>query len=124
MTAPIRERAEAMLEASREDSRVSLTDLGRSNAWRRKLSSKGVLQLMDRSDTAAFVVSVDAMNDLLDSLDEYESQLETASVRDMFEARKHRTDIKSGNGLRDAAAASFDARIDGLLDIAGSKATQ
>ena len=117
MTAMIRERAEAMREASKEDSRVTLTDLSRSNAWRGRLSDKGILQLMDRSDTAAFIVSVDAMNELLDSLDDYEEQLETASVRELFEARRNRTESQSGSALAAAAADSFDRRYDALRHI-------
>lgn len=113
-----RERAEAMREAANPDSKVTLTDLGRSNAWRRKLADNGVLQLMDRSDTAGFIVSVEAMNDLLDSLDAYEDELETLSVRDMFLARSGRTELKSGADLTETALASFDRRADALMDVA------
>lgn len=124
MATQIRERADSLREAAREDSHVSLTDLGRSNAWRRQLSDRGVLQLMDRSDTAGFLLSVDAMNELLDSLKDYEAQIETMSVRDLFDSRRHRLETKTGEALASCAAESFDRRFDDLmkvLDESGSK---
>lgn len=117
MSISIRDRADAMLEAAQADSKVTLTDLSRSNAWRGKLSDKGVLQLMDRTDTTAFIVSVDAMADLLASLDERDRELETMSVRDMFAARRARTETKNGDALAAAARESFERRGDRLMEI-------
>ncbi|MDU1289432.1 MAG: hypothetical protein E6965_09590 [Bifidobacterium bifidum] len=105
-----RARANAFRLTTSQGTRVTLTELGRSNKWRKNLADKGVLELVDRSDTTGFIVSVDAMNDLLDALDRYESEAETLAVQPMFEARKDRIEAKSGIELRDAAMQALEDR--------------
>ena len=121
MVTAVRARAEAMVEAAKDESKVTLTDLSRSNAWRKQLSKKGILQLMDRSDTAGFIISVDSMKDLLDSLNSYESEIETMEVQGMLEARKDHTDYKTGSELVDAVDAVFDSRYDAVMKALGEE---
>ena len=48
----IKERAEALREISTPGSRIGLTELSRSNAWRKALEQRGLLEIVDRADTA------------------------------------------------------------------------
>lgn len=112
-----RARAEALQISAQKGARITLTDLSRSNSWRKTLSSKGVLELVDRSDTTAFILSVDAMNDLLQSLNDYEAELETLCVKDLFEARKERTQLHSGLTLQKNAIESFNKRREQLHQV-------
>lgn len=105
-----RTRANAFRLTTQQGSRVTLTELSRSNKWRQNLADNGVLELVDRSDTTGFIVSVNAMNDLLKALDRYESEAETLAVQPMFDARMDRTEVKSGAELRDAAMKALEDR--------------
>ena len=63
----IKERAEALREISTPGSRIGLTELSRSNAWRKALEQRGLLEIVDRADTAGYLVSVDSLNEMLES---------------------------------------------------------
>lgn len=75
-----------------------------------------MMRLTDRSDTTAFLVSVPAMNGLLDSIREYEAIIETMSVRDMVERRRNHETMESGERLASAARNSFLRLADGIMD--------
>lgn len=115
MVTTIRERAEALREAARDDTRVKLTDLTRTNTWKTQLKENGVLQLTDRSETTAFIVSKESMDELLDTIADYEAIAETMSVRDIFEARKNHTNIQSGKQLADNALKAFELHKDEFM---------
>ncbi|WP_225432987.1 MULTISPECIES: hypothetical protein [Bifidobacterium] len=103
----IKERAKALREAAAPGSRIGLTELARSNAWRKSLVEQGIMEIVDRSDTTGYLVSVDAMNELLDSINVLESEVERVAVQQMFIARGAREDWKSGEALAAAAQESL-----------------
>ena len=70
----IKERAEALREISTPGSRIGLTELSRSNAWRKALEQRGLLEIVDRADTAGYLVSVDSLNEMLDVINALESE--------------------------------------------------
>ena len=72
----IKERAEALREISTPGSRIGLTELSRSNAWRKALEQRGLLEIVDRADTAGYLVSVDSLNEMLDVINALESEVE------------------------------------------------
>ncbi|MBT1162558.1 hypothetical protein [Bifidobacterium sp. SO1] len=117
MALTVKERADALQVAAQKGSRITLTDLSRGNKWRQELSDKGILELVDRSDTMAFILSADAMKELLDELDRSEAELETLSAQELFDARKNRTTLQSGQALENTAIASFENRKKQLLGI-------
>ena len=83
----IKERAEALREISTPGSRIGLTELSRSNAWRKALEQRGLLEIVDRADTAGYLVSVDSLNEMLDVINALESEVERLTIQQMFTAR-------------------------------------
>ena len=76
----IKERAEALREISTPGSRIGLTELSRSNAWRKALEQRGLLEIVDRADTAGYLVSVDSLNEMLDVINALESEVEHLTI--------------------------------------------
>ena len=115
----IMERAQAVREAAASDSRVGLTELARSSAWRKSLEERGLLEIVDRTDTTGYLVSVEAMNELLDSINELESQLERFTVQQLFIARGDKERWQSGDELAQGAKSSLrkrSAKVRAFLD--------
>ena len=106
----IMERAQAVREAAASGSRVGLTELARSSAWRKSLEERGLLEIVDRTDTTGYLVSVEAMNELLDSINELESQLERFTVQQLFIARGDKERWQSGDELAQGAKRSLRER--------------
>lgn len=114
----VRERAEAMREAAASGSRIGLTELSRSNAWRKALEERGVLEIVDRVDPAAYLMSVDAMNELLDTINELEARLEHESLQAMFSSRQDREERwQSGQSLVADAKAYLHEHGDSLTQL-------
>lgn len=80
----IKERAEALREISTPGSRIGLTELSRSNAWRKALEQRGLLEIVYRADTAGYLVSVDSLNEMLDVINALESEVERLTIQQMF----------------------------------------
>ncbi len=96
-------RMQTLQAASGSKSRISLTELARSNKWRSALKDRGVLEVVDRTDTAAFLVSQQGMADLLGTIEDLESQLERAEIASMVNARAGRQNWLSGEELASQA---------------------
>ncbi|RSX52237.1 hypothetical protein D2E25_1650 [Bifidobacterium goeldii] len=111
------DHAEALRQANEPGGHITLTDLNRSNAWRSQLADNGIVEVMDRNDTAAYLLTPQALYDLVDAVRERDAEIETMSVRAMFEARKHRTDVKTGSELREAAQESLARRLTMLHEV-------
>ena len=89
----IKERAEALREISTPGSRIGLTELSRSNAWRKALEQRGLLEIVDRADTAGYLVSVDSLNEMLDVINalEWETGSELSqSAQESLKRRKEK----------------------------------
>lgn len=110
MNTAILDRAHILSEASSSDARISLTELARSSGWRKVLQSVGVVEVVDRTETAAFLVSREGMADLLETIDSLEEQLEAADVLALANARADRGNWMAGGALADAAWDEFAAR--------------
>ena len=92
--------------------RIGVTELSRSaDNWRRRLASSGVLEVTDRSGTAAYLVSEDSMRSIAEAFAEQEQELEQLSIAAMFDTRGDDGDWLSGDALSDAASEAFMARF-------------
>ena len=98
-----------------DDRRVSLTDFSRGRAWRDKLAANGILELQDRSERIAWVVSEQDMTQIVDYIAELEEQMERDSAEAMVRTREGREDWKGGPELAEAALKSFEQRKDALM---------
>ena len=105
----IKERAEALREISTPGSRIGLTELSRSNAWRKALEQRGLLEIVDRADTAAICV-VDSLNEMLDVINALESEVERLTIQQMFTARGDKEQWETGSELSQSAQESLKRR--------------
>ncbi|NMM98488.1 hypothetical protein [Bifidobacterium olomucense] len=106
----IKERAEALREVATPGSRIGLTELSRSNAWRKTLAERGLLEIVDRTDTAGYLVSVESLNEMLDAINALESEVERFTMQQMFIARGDKEQWKTGADLSQSAQDSLSKR--------------
>ena len=106
----IKERAEALREISTPGSRIGLTELSRSNAWRKALEQRGLLKIVDRADTAGYLVSVDSLNEMLDVINALESEVEHLTIQQMFTTRGDKEQWETGSELSQSAQESLKRR--------------
>lgn len=112
MNTAVLNRAHILSKASEDNTRISLTELARSSGWRKVLKSAGVVEVVDRTETAAFLVSREGMADLLETIDSLEEQLEMADVSVLVSARAERCRWMEGEALANEAWSEFMAHRD------------
>ncbi len=120
MTPPVLAKMETLRKASSSRSRISLTELARSTKWRDQLAEQGVLEIMDRTETAAFLLSPTDMDTLLDAIAELEAQVEQAEVEALVSCRATRNNWQTGDVLASNASASLKKRRQELDKIAAA----
>ncbi|PLR76311.1 hypothetical protein CU633_16600 [Bacillus sp. V3-13] len=100
-------------------SRVGVTQLGRSTKWREELERFGIMEVVERNQTAAILLDTDVFKALLTYLEQSDEELEQAQVESLFGHRRHTDNFSSGEELATKAKESLRARredIRGLLD--------
>lgn len=107
-----------MRAASSGQRRISVTDLARGKDWRAELPEVGVMEVTDRGETAAWLLSDADMKALAEGYALLEEELEQAQVSAIFSAREGYHDLRSGSDLKDAARTAFDVRRDELMRLA------
>lgn len=111
------ERATGVSNRAQKSARMSVTDLARGTDWRKRLPEEGIIEVTDRGDTTAWLVSDQDMQALIESLALLEKELEQAQVAAIFATRED-SQPESGEVLRDDALRAFEARkseLEGLL---------
>ncbi len=122
MTPPVLAKMETLRKASSSHSRISLTELARSTKWRDQLAEQGVLEIMDRTETAAFLLSPNNMDTLLNAIEELEEQVEQAEVEALISCRATQNNWQTGDTLASSASASLKKRRQELDKIAADYA--
>ncbi|RNF39972.1 hypothetical protein [Planococcus salinus] len=109
----IRQRMELLrsFEKVRHDfqmgTQVGLTQLGCSATWREKLKQAGVLEVLDRNDTAGVLIEPEVFQAILDYLDLMDEELEEAQIDALVKHRKDARDFASGKELAKGAVLKF-----------------
>lgn len=110
------ERADNVRSTVQGHKRISVTELSRGKDWRSQLPEAGVIEVTDRGDTTAWLVSDADMQALVEGYRYLEEELERMQIAALFEARA--TDKPATNSkLKKEALASFDRRKDALREI-------
>lgn len=99
------------------DQRIGLTDLARSKDWREALLVHEIVEVVDRTETAAYLVSPDGMRALMEKISALEEELEQAEIDALFSAREDMDDWSSGNVLASKAKDRLRASIEALGGI-------
>ena len=103
MTPQLRERIGALQQTTKPLQRVSLTELARGKQWRQELAGCGMMEVIDRTETAAWLVSDQQMEELLYAVVSLEEELEQARVDALFDARSDYQNWLQGDSLAEAA---------------------
>ncbi len=109
-------RAARISSCVSRDSRISVTELSRGTDWRKRLPDMGIIEVTDRGDTAAWLVSDEDMQALIKCCRLLEEELERAQIAAIFETRKD-AQPKTGAELKRAAHAAFARRKQELAEI-------
>lgn len=75
------------VDTSHKERRISLTDMARTNRWRKQLEQYPIVEVTDHADPYAFIVSADGMNSLVEHMHELEAELEQREVADIIHKR-------------------------------------
>lgn len=104
------ERADALRERVAPRQRISMTELVRDKSWRDELAANGIVELTDRGETTAWMVSDDEMQALMKAYTLLEERVERSSLAAMIEARKDDHPV-SGEELRQGALKAIDEHL-------------
>ena len=110
MTAQIAEQVQRAYTGARQVGRIGLSDFSHGRKWREDLADTAVIEIVDRADTAGWLVSDEGMNSLIERIETLEEELEQARLSSIFAARAGRSDWKEGHSLADAAKKSARKR--------------
>ena len=92
--------------------RIGITELARnSEGWKSRLSDRGLLEITDRSGTAAFLISEDSLRKIADAFEAQERELERLSIEAMFATRGEHGQWMSGEALAQTAEAALTERF-------------
>ncbi len=119
LTQEILDKVEQIRSGFKMGSRVGVTALGRSTQWREELEKLSAMEVTDRDQTAAILLSPDAFKAILTYLDQVDREREQLQLEVLFEARKDMNDWDSGDSLAAKTLQILDEREDqirGLLD--------
>ena len=94
--------------------RISVTELARGTAWRKKLTSCCLLEVVDRGSSVGWLVSNKGMDALLDTIAYFESEAESAQIAYIVESRSGYDEWKSGTELKQDIDAHAEETISKL----------
>ena len=112
------ERVQDAFAGSRKANRIGLSEFSHGRKWRDDLNDVSILEIIDRTETAGWLISADALESLVDRIDELEEELEHARLAAIFAARADRTSWKEGDELAMDAKASARARRKAIEEAA------
>lgn len=69
-----------------------------------------MLEIVDRADTAGYLVSVDSLNEMLDIINALESEVERLTIQQMFTARGDKEQWETGSELSQSAQENLKRR--------------
>lgn len=117
MSPALMEKMQEVRSQVQPSARMSLTDFARGKKWREELPERGVIEIMDRVDTAGWLVSVEYMSSLVATIDQLAYELEEAQIDEMIAARSNYNDWCSGEELALRSIEDLHARKDDIMAI-------
>ena len=97
--------------------RVSVTDLARSTAWRKSLKKDKVMEVIDRGNQVGWLLSSEGMQAMLDTMDYFETELERVQVAYICALRNRQDDWASGVELSASALTYLDNNYDDIQAV-------
>lgn len=118
MTPAVLEKIDSVRTKTAGIPRLTYTELARGKAWRAQLPECGVMEVTDKGETSAFLLSGDYMYALVSLLDEVASEYEQGQIDQMLAVRANYQNWQQGEQLAVDALASFEARKADFRNIA------
>ena len=109
--------SEGLRRALHEAPRLGVTEFARSKAWRRELDECQALEVLDRNETVAYLVSPQLIEALFNTIDDAEELIDNLDAQLMFAERKDYNNWMSGKELEEAALALIDQEEDGTVRL-------
>ena len=116
-TSPTQKRIDSTYWTVKAQPRLSITSLVRSKDWRDTLDKDGLVEVLDRGDTCAWLVSPEFMDELMDGYSKTQDRLEEESLRTLIETRADNRQPLTGAALADAAKRYLTENIDVMRSV-------
>lgn len=110
------ERTSGMENKVSRGFRMSVTELSRGTDWRKRLPEEGIIEVTDRGDTAAWLISDDDMQALMQSYALLKDELERTQIDAIFETRDQGRPI-AGDALKKSVRSTFLKRKTELAEV-------
>ena len=81
---------------SRKTPRVTYTELARGKEWREELPECGIIEVVDRSETSAWLVTDEYLHGIISLIDELLDEREERQIQGMLAAREGYQDWREG----------------------------
>lgn len=118
MSPQVANRVKDAYAGSRKANRIGLSDFSHGRKWREDLAEASILEIVDRTETAGWLLSDDGLGSLVSRIEELEDELEHARLAAIFVARSNRDSWKKGSELAEAAKASARVRRKAIEEAA------
>lgn len=120
MSAQVADCVHEAYAGSRKAARIGLSDFSHGRKWRDELVSSPILEIVDRAETAGWLISDDGLGSLVRRIEELEEEIEQARLAAIFAARSSRDTWLERDDLAAAAKASARARREAIEDAANA----
>ena len=104
------ERVAEMRNAVNRKPRISMTDMARDTSWKKTLPEQGIIEITERGDTCAWLVSDESMAALMEELAELEAAVEYYEVERIVARREADFRPLAGEELLQAIDAEWAKR--------------
>ncbi len=116
MAPELAERVETAWTQSKQSHRIGVSEFTHGRKWRPELIECGVMEIYDRDNTLAWLVSYECMDAIMLRIQELEDMLEESSTRAMIRTRADTAVFKNGPEAAEEAIEFFMDRYGHLFE--------
>lgn len=115
----VMERLNRLKSASNPSGHITVTELARGKEWRQMLKKAGMMEVTDRGETAAWLVSQKDLEAIVYAVISLEQEVEDLSVAAMFESRAEgdSSEWKTGQQLTEDALVCLENEGQDLMAV-------
>lgn len=103
-------RVQDAYAGARNATRIGLSDFSHGRKWREDLAQAELIEIVDRTETAGWLISDNSLALLMERIENLEEELEQMHIEAIFAARASRNNWLEGEDLAKAAKKSAKQR--------------